>query len=1511
MLDPLFSMEEVMIGEFSRIPRFAGIDKLPGVLLPQEVAAKVRELRQLSVDDYVRSAVFPSEDPRRIGAQTVIRLMGADVLQEIDKGPLYAAQVVMEFPKGIMRNIGVVAQERSRRNGVWTPEHHSLAVDIIRDYASRGLPIVTFIDTPGADAGQTANRQNQAQSISHLIAEFAQLAVPTVSVILGNGYSGGAIPLATTNLLLCVRDGVFNTIQPRGLASIARKYDLSWQECARYVGVSSYELCAQGIVDAIIDFIPGEIQSLPNLAAAITCSIEAIERLAKDFVRSTPGVFQQYQRNVWQYLDPSDRLMKLQEAPLSRAMYPGELGNIFGCAFRQLRSLAMRRRVHSTSRSHYGRLSAADVPRGDLRRRTAEEYERIFHNWLEHPLEIRYDDALAHAWKRYLRRRADLSENYGRLHRALFGDPESNFRTATRDLLLTFGFHLLNQWKGAAQNNFVSLAKHLCTADSHDASNITNPTVLDILRHYEIRPLFPLECGNFLLFDLIYNRLLADMREIAHEAKERNVIERESVSRLFGHSLQKAAGELAKHGCDALLGADWSTQLMPRFMRWIEHFARRSRKSLMLKKVEEWKKLVHPRISEPLFAVVTFYFEHLLPGYFEYLRTGQPYDGRLTPSNIGIRDFWNRLAEAYQDLLINEELQGMKQQSPMTASRLVERFFSDFQEIDHDRMTSDPVHFPGFRASIEEALEKGISPCGAITGMGTLKCGPRVGVVISNLEFQAGAFDMAGAEKFCRLLFECWRQQLPVVAFISSGGMQTKEGAAALFPMAVLNERITRFVRDAELPIICFGFGDCTGGAQASFVTHPLVQTYYFSGANIPFAGQIVVPEHLPCAATLSNYLSREPGSMKGLVKHPFHADLDVRLRAIDPQIPVAGETVEEVIERVFRLDLVPASTGVVTERVEYDSRVGPFTRVLVHARGCAAEKIVRKARQAGLEVVLVQSDADMQSPAAALLDLNRDQLVCIGGNTPSESYLNAMSVMRVAARTSAQALHPGIGFLSESADFARLVSAHDMIFIGPPVSSMDLMGNKSNAIQTAIRLSIPVVPGSHGVMTHPEAAVKVADQIGYPVIVKAVHGGGGKGIGVVEDPRQFLEMFRRVATEAQSAFGNGDVYLERFVRSLRHIEVQLLRDTHGNTQVIGLRDCSVQRKNQKIIEESGSTPLPKALEKEVYGHAARIADEIGYTGAGTVEFIYDLERQTVYFMEMNTRLQVEHPVTEAVSGVDIVTEQFRIAAGASIAELPVHRDGYAMELRINAERASLDSDGALIFLPSPGKVTRLYFPDEEGIVLIRGVLEGKSVTPYYDSMIVQLIAHAPTRAKVITRLRSYIDRIEIRGVSTNIPLLKRILDDEVFKSGRYDTRFLEAFTARADLSTLVREVETEDGRPLLQIDNLRIAGTDELRVLSPTAGVFYRSSAPNEPEFVLPGDVVDTHQTLCQLEAMKVFQTLSLESFHSSGAAVFDVKKYRIVRIVPDNGQNVNQGDLLFVIRSVQSEAGNNNHSD
>ncbi|MCY3641300.1 MAG: ATP-grasp domain-containing protein, partial [Gammaproteobacteria bacterium] len=728
--------------------------------------------------------------------------------------------------------------------------------------------------------------------------------------------------------------------------------------------------------------------------------------------------------------------------------------------------------------------------------------------------------------------------------------------------------------------------------------------------------------------------------------------------------------------------------------------------------------------------------------------------------------------------------------------------------------------------------------------------------------------------------------------------------AGALFSMAAVNDRITRFVRDHDLPVIVFGYGDCTGGAQASFVTHPLVQTYYLSGASMPFAGQIVVPSNLPLNSILANYLSTSPEAMQGLVAHPFQPELDNELRRVDPDIPLPKESVDAVIRRVLSgvLDQEAPEAAPPPRYTDADL-IRPIKRLLIHARGCTAAKLVRVAQRHRLEVILVQSDPDMESAVADQLG-KRDTLVCIGGNTPDESYLNARSVLSIAEQERADALHPGIGFLSESAQFAELTRSRGLNFIGPPVASMETMGNKSNAINTALRLGVPVVPGSHGILTDAERAAEVAEEIGFPVLIKAVHGGGGKGIQVVESSTEFFELFHRVTAEAQSAFGNGDVYLEKYVTSLRHIEVQLLRDTLGNTLVLGLRDCSVQRDKQKVFEESGSTMLPEDLRRDVLTYSAAIADDVGYVGAGTVEFIFDLAAGAVYFMEMNTRLQVEHPVTEWVSGIDIVGEQFRIAAGESIAELEPKFEGYAIEARINAERVQLDGEGALSFRPHPGTIDEAQFPVEKDVDVITIAAPGKFISPYYDSMVAQVIVHAKDRQAAIERLADYLAQVRITGICTNIPLLRRVLADELFREGDYDTGFLPEFLQRTDTQGLIEEIEAGAGESAsaFDVESIGIDGSDELKVLSPAAAIFYTAPSPSEPEFVSVGDRIAVDATLCQLEAMKIFTPLALKDFNGEADLYDPSLQFEVTRINMGNGQQVNAGDLLFVVRPLSA---------
>ncbi len=1487
--------------------------KVAGLLKPEQVESTRQALKKLAVDDYVAKVLDPAESTSRPSAREVVNKLRGKIHSEFELGPLYAVEISLEH-NGKARRMAFIVQDRKIANGVWKPEHHLEACRLVDDFAARAVPIVTFMDTPGADAGTEANEANQAHSISRLIAVMAAAKVPSIGIIYGLGYSGGAIPLATTNLLLAVRCGAFNTIQPKGLANIARQYNLSWQESARYVGVSPSELYRSGAIDGVIDWDPSDdkdaITENGALVASIFTGIEEIETDAKREVLENPKVAADYVDNV-----RSEKLHKQSFEALQKAanfqLYKelSEYPSVYSHAMMYLRSLSMRCRIHSATVETYGRLAEEEIPKGDLSSRTQHLREVALEQWIADPEKLVYNDQLAKAWTLLKQRHDELDTDRNKLTAFILGDPQSNYTSARKNFCFVLCLYLYNRWKSDAAYNFVEMSRRLASVSEDEGSAESaldkaeaDLTLLDTIYEPEIRDILQDQFRDILVFDALYNNIVTNFGEIAEESKAFQSISEKTLRGILDTSLEKVASSISGSMSEGAVDSDTKAE----FAKWLSHFVKFDQRGEFLAGVEEWKRVNFPRMSDSLLVLITYFFETLVPRFIDSQMSGKAYNGQINPGRIGKRkDFWNQLNIAYQDLMIQRVLTSYKRQKLSTVDAFKSTLFTEFEETNANRMTANPVSFPGFRQSIEKSLNNGVTPCGVVTGTGYLKLDDngetaRVGALISNVSFQAGAFDMAGAEKLCALLVDCADKGLPVVCFVSSGGMQTKEGPSSLFSMAIVNDRITAFIAETGLPVVIFGFGDCTGGSQASFVTHPLVHTYYFSGTDMPFAGRVVVPSFLPSMATTSNYLASNPGAMQGLVKHPFAEGLDEKLREVDPTIALPTQTIGDVVGKVI-------SGAASVDNREQEAKVfravdqmGKIETVLIHARGCTAVKLIRVAQEKGHKVLLVQSDPDMDSAACDMLT-EQDEVVCLGGQTPGESYLNGLSVVTIARNRGADALHPGIGFLSENAGFARLCRANGLNFIGPKASSMDTMGNKSNAISTAMSNNVPVVPGSHGILTSAEATAKVADEIGYPVLLKAVHGGGGKGIKVVRDASEVKSAFNTVYAEARSAFGNGDLYLEKFVESMRHIEVQILRDTHGVTQVVGLRDCTVQRNNQKVLEESGSTMLPKHLQKMAYECAANLANAVDYFGAGTVEFIYDLKADTIYFMEMNTRLQVEHPVTEWTSGVSIVGTQYDIAQGATIKDMKIGDKGFSIEARITAEKARLDTEGAIDFLPTPGLVTECEFPDGDHIEVIASVSEGKTISPFYDSMIAQLIVHGKNRKDAIKKLLAALDETSIKGVCTNISLLKRILNDQTFIKGDYDTGYLPAFLDTLDKDQVVEEMAyTGVEEASADLSSLMISGTDEIKVISPMTGIYYATPSPNEPDFVKVGDKINLSHTLCQVEAMKLFTHISLSSVPGSGEAFTAENQYEVVRVNQANGAQVNSGDLLFVVKPV-----------
>ncbi len=443
------------------------------------------------------------------------------------------------------------------------------------------------------------------------------------------------------------------------------------------------------------------------------------------------------------------------------------------------------------------------------------------------------------------------------------------------------------------------------------------------------------------------------------------------------------------------------------------------------------------------------------------------------------------------------------------------------------------------------------------------------------------------------------------------------------------------------------------------------------------------------------------------------------------------------------------------------------FERVLVANRGEVALRIVRALKELGVEAVVAYSIADADTRAV----LEADEAVCIGPAPSAQSYLSAPAIISAALTKGCQAIHPGYGFLAENADFARKVSEEGLVFIGPSAEVIEAMGDKATARATMDRIGVPTVPGSDGFVETVEDARAFADAVGYPVLVKASAGGGGKGMRAVMGPDELEAQYRAARTEAANAFGNDAVYLERLIQRPRHIEIQVLADTHGNAIHLCERDCSIQRRHQKLLEEAPSPALDEELRQRMGETAVKAVREVGYVNAGTIEFLLDTDG-SFYFMEMNTRIQVEHPVSEMITGIDLVKEQIRIAAGEpmSIADAaPFSPDGHSIEFRINAE------DPAKNFLPSPGRITKLMLPGGPGVRVDTHIYEGYSIPPTYDSLVAKLIVWGRDREEAIARGKRALEETVIEGIATTIPFHLEVLEQDAFKEGAVYTDFIEA----------------------------------------------------------------------------------------------------------------------------------------
>ncbi|MDQ4490102.1 acetyl-CoA carboxylase biotin carboxylase subunit [Sinomonas sp. ASV486] len=559
------------------------------------------------------------------------------------------------------------------------------------------------------------------------------------------------------------------------------------------------------------------------------------------------------------------------------------------------------------------------------------------------------------------------------------------------------------------------------------------------------------------------------------------------------------------------------------------------------------------------------------------------------------------------------------------------------------------------------------------------------------------------------------------------------------------------------------------------------------------------------------------------------------------------------------------------------------FTKILIANRGEIAVRVVRAAQSLGVKAVAVHSEADTKSMHVRIAD----EAVDLGAGPASENYLNAAKIIEAALATGAQAIHPGYGFLSENAAFARAVADAGLTFIGPSATAISTMGEKVAARAVAVEAEVPLAPGSNGAISSADDVVAFGASHGYPILVKASAGGGGRGMRLVNTAAEAADAVAAATREATAAFGNGEVYLERYLTSARHVEVQVFADSHGNTVYVGDRDCSVQRRHQKLVEESPAPGLSDEMRRAMGAAAVRLAEHVDYVGAGTVEFLVEGER--FYFLEMNTRIQVEHPVTEMVHGVDLVAEQIKVAAGAPLSILdrlaPV---GAAVEARINAEDVA---DG--LFLPAPGPLQTVEAPEGEGLRFDAGYASGDEVLPYYDSLVGKLIAHGATREEALDRLAVGLRELNIVGVPTTVPAALAIVTHEDFRAARFSTRWLE------ESMNLAEELEKLDEAPSRQevgvggrfytIPVFPDLGRPGAQAVLPAAG----AAEPSSDRAAVNGSANGT-RTGRGVKARKAKATDGSVKAPMQGT---------IVKVNVAEGQSVEAGEVLFVLEAMKME--------
>ena len=1438
------------------------------------------------------------------------------------------------------KRIAVFGQHSSpiTNSGRFSPENHKSYLNKFIECDKRGIDIISLIDTPGAQADEEANLNHQSEWISACIAKSSNCKIKHISIIVGQGGSGGAqIGLAGADLRFALPDTYYYVIHPEALKVIAKRINISLTDLCKIIQLSPCELTRDSIIDGIVNIDASDKTKPLNINPLIRTIFFGFEDLERKAAKKM-----QLLDKKEDYLDYCNKVFNIsgEEKDIEEKYNEDILTFDEYMQFKIKKQKMEQRLSYRTIENLYNhqRIDSSYKKEVSLK----QDIEAIKDNFVSFLSKIKISDLklMSTEMLQWYDSFKGIPVSVPGL--GVFVDKIHMYKDGTKGITrekfidqLYFAF--ISQYRyDYAKDVLKEVLKSVDTNVLRDM--LDNASRDSIAGAFAVLPKTSVKVAKYyIILDRILQilcknpeKLLAELTSEDGKIKKENILRGPFLDSIFLKTIEefnietkdfldwiKRYPDLHEKAIDFVLR--YNNQTDPVFAGLIPLFSGIVKKAVIEEQDKSFFATKDVHIKELPITNITEIHPNLPPNFWKRLLTYKR-DSKVKQLKL------NTFSKDNPEINNNK---GLLFKTPMVEDVLslfcdINKISNNFKELNSDLISANNLRFPGFEQSILKNIQnnKIKFKSGLTTGILTTKVDDedfKFGIAVSNPQFQAGAIDQSAGAKIGFLLEECSKKHLPVVFFLSTGGMNTKDGVGGLESMAVNDMQITEFRKTTKLPIVMIGYGNSVGGTQAAHMTHPDVITTYLTGTDILFAGQAVVPENLPQTCRLADLLATRPNCKFTLLDNPFQTNMADGLEAIyEETVKVARPkaTVNDFLSIIFK-KVKLGKTDFVEEtklgveirtltnkfKTAYElKRKVKFKNTLILCRGVIKEDYVRVCKNLGINPYILNVSGDEIAMDYGLPSENIKHL---------DSYsASDEDILALCKELEIDSIAFGYGFKAEDPEFHKKCLLSGIHCIAPPYKAVKNCGYKNKTLLELKRVGVPIQKGSHGLITSLDHAYKTALKIDYPVILKADTGGGGRGIKIVNSENDMEVAYLSVKEEAKAAFPTDDIFMEKFVKNARHIEFQVVRDKYGNCIVFDERDCTLQRKGQKMLEESPSLIISPALRKSMKKSVRKISDKLNLIGPVTVEFLVDMDSEKLdfSFMEVNPRIQVENGVTGMQYNIDLVDMQVRLAQGEKLPFTQKEIDNISnadtdlkstIELRINAEDIALD------FALDSGKITKMELPELENVVIRMGLKEGMNVSKYYDSMIGMIIVQGNNREETFKKLNKTLDKMKIEGVVTNISVLKALLADEAVKSGLsgYNINYVnlnkdKMFKKQKEENKINRNIRLQEN--LEKYEKIPTACT-------PQAGTYYTSTKPGATPFVQEGDTISLEDVVCICGQGKNMSPLTVNQLVIPGnhdETIKNAKEIKIEKTLFRNSQvckSLQDPFPLFELRFIQ----------